>query len=225
MRRCVWSRNLKNEEAMARVGPQRHRNIYIYIYIYIYINSYYFPNSVNKLVSIIEASCVVWEEGTEFSCIIQINFRLESVADRSKSIINYYSMKYRDADHIIVWMGCGRMIPYAYIVLHKSVQRRQVQDATVFALTHRSDNSFSISIPYEQLALIISPKTWFLAAGCASLYTSRELVTHLDKEKVKCRHCWNFRKFHVWNEIWSFSGGKYSIVTFRVMTLYNPVSG
>ena len=24
MRRCVWSRNLKNEEAMARVGPQRH---------------------------------------------------------------------------------------------------------------------------------------------------------------------------------------------------------
>ena len=25
MRRCVWSRNLKNEEAMARDGPQRHR--------------------------------------------------------------------------------------------------------------------------------------------------------------------------------------------------------
>ena len=24
VRRCVWSRNLKNEEAMARVGPQRH---------------------------------------------------------------------------------------------------------------------------------------------------------------------------------------------------------
>ena len=25
MRRCVWSRNLKNEEVIARVGPQRHR--------------------------------------------------------------------------------------------------------------------------------------------------------------------------------------------------------
>jgi len=25
MRRCVWFRNLVNEEAMARVGPQRHR--------------------------------------------------------------------------------------------------------------------------------------------------------------------------------------------------------
>ena len=25
MRRCMWCRNLKNEEAMARVGPQRHR--------------------------------------------------------------------------------------------------------------------------------------------------------------------------------------------------------
>ena len=25
MRRCVWFRNLKNEEAMARVGPQRHK--------------------------------------------------------------------------------------------------------------------------------------------------------------------------------------------------------
>jgi hypothetical protein len=25
VRRCVWSRNLKNEEAKTRVGPQRHR--------------------------------------------------------------------------------------------------------------------------------------------------------------------------------------------------------
>jgi len=25
MRRCVWSRNLVNEEAMARVGPQRRK--------------------------------------------------------------------------------------------------------------------------------------------------------------------------------------------------------
>ena len=25
MCRCVWSRNLKNEEAMARAGPQRHK--------------------------------------------------------------------------------------------------------------------------------------------------------------------------------------------------------
>jgi hypothetical protein len=28
---------LKNEEAMTRVGSQRHRKVYIYIYIYIYI--------------------------------------------------------------------------------------------------------------------------------------------------------------------------------------------
>ena len=34
MRRCVWSRNLKNEEAMARVGPQRHRGNGKYISIY-----------------------------------------------------------------------------------------------------------------------------------------------------------------------------------------------
>ena len=25
MRRCVWTRNLKNKEAMAHIGPQRHR--------------------------------------------------------------------------------------------------------------------------------------------------------------------------------------------------------
>jgi len=25
VRRCVWSRNLKNEDAMLRVGPQRHK--------------------------------------------------------------------------------------------------------------------------------------------------------------------------------------------------------
>ena len=33
MRHCVWSRNLKNEEAMARGGPQGHRkqtNKYLY---------------------------------------------------------------------------------------------------------------------------------------------------------------------------------------------------
>ena len=36
VRRCVWSRNLKNEEAMTRVGSQRHSK-YIYIYIYIYV--------------------------------------------------------------------------------------------------------------------------------------------------------------------------------------------
>jgi hypothetical protein len=38
MRRCVLSRNLKNEEAVTRVGAQRHskkKTIYIYIYIYI----------------------------------------------------------------------------------------------------------------------------------------------------------------------------------------------
>jgi len=26
MRRCVWSRNLKNKKAMDRVGPQRYRD-------------------------------------------------------------------------------------------------------------------------------------------------------------------------------------------------------
>jgi len=39
MRRCVWSRNLKNEEVLTRVGPQRHKKTkqkYMYIYIYIY---------------------------------------------------------------------------------------------------------------------------------------------------------------------------------------------
>jgi len=73
------------------------------------------------------------------------------------------------------------MIPYAYIVLHKSVQRRQVQDATVFALTHRSDNSFSMSIPYERLALITRPKNMILSRWvCFPLhiprisYTSRQ---------------------------------------------------
>jgi len=34
MRRCVWSRDLKNEEAMARVGPQRQREKKVY-FIYI----------------------------------------------------------------------------------------------------------------------------------------------------------------------------------------------
>jgi len=147
-----------------------------------YINNYYFPNSVNKSVFVIEASCVVWEVGTEFWCIIQVNFMLENVADRSNSIINYYSIKYTEADHLIVWTRCRRMIPYAYIVLHKSVQRRQVQDATVFALTHRSDNSFSISIPYERLALIISPKNIILGRWvCFRLHVP--WISHISRQR------------------------------------------
>jgi hypothetical protein len=39
VRRCVLSRNLKNEEAMTRIGLQRHskKRNYMYIYIYLYI--------------------------------------------------------------------------------------------------------------------------------------------------------------------------------------------
>ena len=39
MRRCVWSRNLVNEEVMARVGPQGHKKqTIIFIIIIIIIN-------------------------------------------------------------------------------------------------------------------------------------------------------------------------------------------
>ena len=40
MRRCVWSRNLKNEEVMVRVGPQRHRKKK---------NSEYIKNEIQEL--------------------------------------------------------------------------------------------------------------------------------------------------------------------------------
>jgi len=49
MRRCVWSRNLKNEEAMARVGLQHHRK-YIYIYIYVGILSGSIYRAVIKVI-------------------------------------------------------------------------------------------------------------------------------------------------------------------------------
>jgi hypothetical protein len=36
VRRCVWYRNLENEESLARVGLQRHRReIYMYVCVYI----------------------------------------------------------------------------------------------------------------------------------------------------------------------------------------------
>ena len=42
MRRCLWSRNLKAEEDMARVEPQRHRkthtHTHTHIYIYVWTN-------------------------------------------------------------------------------------------------------------------------------------------------------------------------------------------
>ena len=34
MCRCVWSRNVKNEEAMTRVGSQRHKKVYILLRIF-----------------------------------------------------------------------------------------------------------------------------------------------------------------------------------------------
>jgi hypothetical protein len=37
MRRCVWSRHLKNEEAMARVAPQPNKNKYRYVYIFLFL--------------------------------------------------------------------------------------------------------------------------------------------------------------------------------------------
>jgi len=41
MRRFVWSRNLMNEEALTRVGPQRHRKkIYIAITVSLPIPSF-----------------------------------------------------------------------------------------------------------------------------------------------------------------------------------------
>jgi hypothetical protein len=147
-----------------------------------YINSCYFPKSVNKLVFVIEVSCVVWEVGTEIWCNSHINFKLEIVADRSNSIINSYSIKFAEADHPIVWTCCRRMVPYVYTLLHKSVQRRQVQDATVFALTHRSDNSFSMSIPYERLAFILSPKNIILSRClCFPLHVPR--ISHTSRQR------------------------------------------
>jgi len=74
------------------------------------------------------------------------------------------------------------MILYGYIVLHKSVQRRQVQDTIVFALTHRRDNSFSMSIPYERLALIISPKNTILSGWvCFPLLVPR--ISHTSRQR------------------------------------------
>ena len=43
MRRRVWSRNLKNEEAMARFGPQRHKkNISVSDYFLAVISNSWF---------------------------------------------------------------------------------------------------------------------------------------------------------------------------------------
>ena len=49
MRRCVWSRNLKNEEAMVPVGPQRHRKFIYILYIYIYLFIYFSRPIFNTL--------------------------------------------------------------------------------------------------------------------------------------------------------------------------------
>ena len=49
----------------------------------------------------------------------------------------------------------------------------------MFALTHRSDNSFPMSIQYEQLALIISPKNIILSRWvCFPLHVPR--ISHIS---------------------------------------------
>jgi hypothetical protein len=42
LRRCAWSRNLKNEEEMARVRPQRHRKQNVFG-MFLTVHSSYFP--------------------------------------------------------------------------------------------------------------------------------------------------------------------------------------
>ena len=37
MRHCVWSRNLKNEEAIARVGAQRHRKKVVVVVVVVIV--------------------------------------------------------------------------------------------------------------------------------------------------------------------------------------------
>jgi len=49
MRRCVWSRNLTNEEAMAHVGPQRHRNNNNIILLRVLLYNLYDKNKLVKL--------------------------------------------------------------------------------------------------------------------------------------------------------------------------------
>ena len=76
VRRCVWSRNLKNEEAMTRVGSQRHskkRNSSIYSFL------------ISRLLERVGGGAATGQLGsdirtTDVSFILQTLYRLLSVA-------------------------------------------------------------------------------------------------------------------------------------------------
>jgi len=67
MRRCVWSRNLKNKETMARVGPQGHRKKYIIIIIIIVMKKSRIPSLKIERVMSTEYRKVSWTKETATS--------------------------------------------------------------------------------------------------------------------------------------------------------------
>ena len=57
--RCVWSRNLMNEETMAHIGPQRHRKTKKFCFI-ICCCLYVCVDSLFGCVGCVTESCTVW---------------------------------------------------------------------------------------------------------------------------------------------------------------------
>ena len=83
MRRCVWSRNLTNEETMAQVGPQRHRKKKIWLVILGYEIAHddlFFIKSIFVRTSV--TVCVVQTQHTERrrSCFVYGRVRVHIVA-------------------------------------------------------------------------------------------------------------------------------------------------
>jgi hypothetical protein len=88
MRRCVWSRNLKNEEATTRVGSQRHRKKCVYKYIYIYTHTHARTHTHTHIVlhlsgrrlfgsDRLDPSGKSVENSTKLSCLIIADYRIK----------------------------------------------------------------------------------------------------------------------------------------------------
>jgi len=73
VRRCVWSRKLKNEEPMTRVGSQRHRKIKSFVLGFLYTNLLTIYLTISLQLTIPEAVCTVmcswwWAEEPPQTC-------------------------------------------------------------------------------------------------------------------------------------------------------------
>ena len=125
VRRCVWSRNLKNEEAVTRVGSQRHKkkvflpyascNLFIYLSFILYLGLQNIPMWQIFLVSV-----TVNNSNSRYIVMTQITvFLLSTLISFSffNPLPTAYVQSYKSLFHLVIFFCKFSFIPSSSVCL------------------------------------------------------------------------------------------------------------